>query len=72
MAPAHHSTSDNFVKLRHHNIMIFDLLFPIADHVMNPLVILTIGVIGGAVAGMLGIGSGVIVTPLLPKFPDKL
>lgn len=45
--------------------MIFDVLFPIADHVINPLVILTIGVIGGAVAGMLGIGSGVIVTPLL-------
>jgi uncharacterized membrane protein YfcA len=45
--------------------MIFDILFPIADHVINPLVILTIGVIGGAVAGMLGIGSGIIVTPLL-------
>ncbi|MDP4725565.1 MAG: sulfite exporter TauE/SafE family protein [Pseudomonadota bacterium] len=45
--------------------MMFDILFPIADHVMNPLVILTIGVIGGSVAGMLGIGSGVIVTPLL-------
>ncbi|MDP3371562.1 MAG: sulfite exporter TauE/SafE family protein [Candidatus Paracaedibacteraceae bacterium] len=45
--------------------MTFDILFPISDHVMNPFFILAIGVLGGVVAGMLGIGSGVIVTPLL-------
>ena len=45
--------------------MTYDILFPIADHVMNPLAILVIGVLGGAVAGMLGIGSGIVVTPLL-------
>ncbi|MES2252723.1 MAG: sulfite exporter TauE/SafE family protein [Pseudomonadota bacterium] len=60
-----HRISDIIPKFRHHGSMTFDILFPIADHVMNPLSILVIGVLGGVMAGMLGIGSSLIATPLL-------
>ncbi len=45
--------------------MTFDILFPIADHVMNPFVVFIIGMMGGLVSSMLGIGGGVVVTPML-------
>jgi uncharacterized membrane protein YfcA len=45
--------------------MSFDIFFPIAGIHLDPFVVLWLGLLGGFASGMLGIGSGVIITPAL-------
>ncbi len=45
--------------------MSLDVFFPIAGIDLNPFVVLGLGLMGGFASGMLGIGSGVIITPAL-------
>ena len=45
--------------------MSLDVFFPIVGIYLSPFVILGLGLMGGFASGMLGIGSGVIITPAL-------
>jgi len=45
--------------------MEFDCILPIAGVVLNPILLLGLGWVGGFLSGMLGIGGGVIITPAL-------
>lgn len=42
-----------------------DILLPIANFAVNPLTLIAIGFIGGIFTGMLGIGGGIFITPIL-------
>lgn len=48
--------------------MEFDITLPIAGMTLNPLFILGLGLVGGFLSGMLGVGGGVIITPVLMIF----
>lgn len=43
----------------------FEIFFPISEIYFNPILILSTGLIGGFIAGFLGIGCGIIITPFL-------
>lgn len=45
--------------------MSLEIFFPIAEISLNPILILGLGLMGGFASGMLGIGSGVVITPAL-------
>jgi|GEM_PF-2515467 uncharacterized protein len=45
--------------------MSVDIFFPIAEVSLNPFLMLGLGLVGGFASGMLGIGSGVVITPAL-------
>ena len=42
-----------------------EIFLPIADMSLSPLLLFGLGLLGGFVSGMLGIGSGVVITPAL-------
>jgi uncharacterized membrane protein YfcA len=46
----------------------FKLFFPVVGAFFDPLVIFATGLFGGFLSGFLGIGSGVIITPVLIEF----
>ncbi|MDR1034463.1 MAG: sulfite exporter TauE/SafE family protein [Holosporales bacterium] len=46
----------------------FKLFFPIIGSFFDPLVVFATGLFGGFLSGFLGIGSGVIITPVLIEF----
>lgn len=45
--------------------MTLEVFFPIAGMSLSPLLILGLGLMGGFISSMLGIGSGVVITPAL-------
>jgi uncharacterized membrane protein YfcA len=51
--------------MSHTESMSVDIFFPIAEISLNPFLILGLGLVGGFASGMLGIGSGVVITPAL-------
>jgi uncharacterized membrane protein YfcA len=51
--------------MSHTEKMNLEIFFPIAEISLNSLIILGLGLVGGFASGMLGIGSGVVITPAL-------
>ena len=51
-----------------------DFYFPIADFLYSPLAIISVGVGVGFISGLLGLGSGILITPilLLIGFPSRI
>jgi uncharacterized membrane protein YfcA len=46
----------------------FNLFFPVLSSFFDPIVILATGLFGGFLSGFLGIGGGIIITPVLMEF----